>query len=41
MVLNVLEHTDATDIVTAGSEDAGTVFDLDNSLDFVGLKVKL
>lgn len=41
MVLNVLEHTDATNIVTAGNEDTGTVFDLDNRFDFVGLKVKL
>jgi hypothetical protein len=41
MVLNVLEDTDTTDIVTAGNENVGTVLLLDNRLDFVGLKVEL
>lgn len=41
MVLDVLEHTDATNIVTASGENAGAVFELDNRVNFVGLKVEL
>jgi len=41
MVLDVLEHTDATNIVTASGENAGAIFELDNRVNFVGLKVEL
>jgi len=41
MVLDVLEHTDATNIVAASDENAGAVFELDNGINLVGLKVEL
>jgi len=41
MVLDVLEHTDATNIVTASAENAGAVFELDNGINLAGLKVEL
>ena len=41
VVFDVLEHTDATNVVSAGDEDDGVVLKLDDALDFVGLEVKL
>ena len=41
MVLNVLEDTNTTNVVTAGHEDGGTVLELADGVDVSGLKVKL
>jgi len=41
MVLDVLEHTDATNIVAASDENGSAVFILDNGINLVGLKVEL
>jgi hypothetical protein len=40
-LLNVLEGSDSTNIVTSGQNDLGALLGLDNSVDFTGLKVKL
>jgi len=41
MVLDVLEHTDATNIVATSDENGSAVFILDNGINLVGLKVEL
>lgn len=41
VVLDVLEDTDATDVVSAGHEDGGAVLELDEAVDLTGLKVVL
>jgi len=41
MLLDVLEDTDATNVITTGTEDRGTVFELQDGIDSVGLKVEL
>jgi len=40
VVVNVLENTDTTDVVSAGHEDGGAILELDEAIDFVGLEVK-
>lgn len=41
VVLDVLEDTNTTDVVTTGKEDGGTVVELDNTVNLASLKVKL
>lgn len=41
VVLDVLEDTDTTDIVSALDEDRGSVLEFDESVDLVGLEVVL
>lgn len=41
VVFNVLEDTDTTDVVSAGSEDEGAVIEFDDSVNLTSLKVKL
>ena len=41
VVFDVLEDTDTTDIVSAGSEDEGTVIKFDDSVDLTSLEVEL
>lgn len=41
MVLDVLEHTDATNVITASAEDLGVVLKFDNTVDSVGLQIEL
>jgi len=41
VVLDVLEDTNTTDVVTAGNENGGTVVELDDRVNLVGLEVKL
>jgi len=41
MVVNVLEDTNTTDVVSTGDENGGTVLELDKSINFTSLKVKL
>ena len=41
VVLDVLEDTNTTDVVTTDDEDGGAVVELDNTVDLTSLKVKL
>jgi hypothetical protein len=41
VVFDVLEDTDTTDVVSAGSEDEGAVIEFDDSVNLTSLKVKL
>lgn len=41
MVLNVLKDTDSANIVSTDNEDGGTVLELDEAVNLVGLEVKL
>jgi hypothetical protein len=41
MVLNVLEDTNTTNVVSADNEDGGTVLELDNGINFTSLEVEL
>jgi hypothetical protein len=41
MVLDVLEDTDTANIVTTGHEDGGTVIELDDRVNFMGVEVEL
>ncbi len=41
VLLDVLEDTNTTDVVTTDNEDLSAVLVLDEALDFTGLKVKL
>jgi len=41
VMFNVLEDTDTTDVVSAGSEDEGAVIEFDDSVNLTSLKVKL
>lgn len=41
VVLDVHKHTNTTLIVSALDKDLGSVLELDNSVDFTSLKVKL
>jgi len=41
VVLDVLEDTNTTDVVTTDDEDGGTVVELDNTVDLTSLKVEL
>ena len=41
VVFDVLEDTNTTDVVSAGSEDGGTVIEFDDSVNLTSLKVKL
>ena len=41
VVFDVLEDTDTTDVVSAGSEDGGAVIEFDDSVNLTCLKVKL
>ena len=41
VVFNVLEDTDTTDVVSAGSEDEGAVIEFDDSVDLTSLEIKL
>jgi len=39
MVLDVLQDTSTTNVVSTGDEDGGTVIEFDNTLNFLGLEV--
>jgi len=41
VVLDVLEDTNTTDVVTTDDEDGGAVVKLDNTVDLTSLKVEL
>lgn len=41
VVFDVLEDTDTTDVVSAGSENEGAVIEFDDSVNLTSLKVKL
>ena len=41
MSLDGLQHTDSADVVSAGDNDGGSVDELDNSIDLLGLDVEL
>ena len=41
VVFDVLEDTDTTDVVSAGSEDEGAIIEFDDSVNLTSLKVKL
>ena len=41
VLLNVLEDTDTTDVVSAGYKDECTVVKLNDSIDLTSLKIKL
>lgn len=41
MVLDMLEDTDTTDVVSAGCEDEGAVIEFDDSVNLTSLKIKL
>jgi hypothetical protein len=41
VVLDVLEDTNTTDVVTTDDENGGAVVEFDNAVDFASLKVKL
>jgi hypothetical protein len=41
VVLDVLEDTNTTDVVTTDDEDGGAVVELDNTVDLTSLKVEL
>ena len=41
VVLDVLEDTNTTDVVTTDDEDGGAVVELDNTIDLTSLKVEL
>jgi hypothetical protein len=41
VVLDVLEDTNTTDVVTTDDEDGGAVVKLDNTIDLTSLKVEL
>ncbi len=41
VVFDVLEDTDTTDVVSAGSEDEGAVIEFDDTVNLTSLKVKL
>jgi len=41
VLLDVLENTDSTDVVTTDDEDLSTLLVLDEALNFTGLKVQL
>ena len=41
MVLDMHECANTTNIVTAGNEDSGSIFEFNNAVDLASLKVKL
>jgi hypothetical protein len=41
VVLDVLEDTNTTDVVTTDDEDGGAVVELDNTVELTSLKVEL
>ena len=41
VVVDVLEHTDSTDIVSSVNDHVGAVLEFDDSIDFSGFKVEL
>jgi hypothetical protein len=41
VLFNVLDDTDSTDVVTSDGDNLGSVLVLDDSFDFIGLKVEL
>lgn len=41
VVLDVLEDTNTTDVVTTDDEDGGAIVKLDNTVDLTSLKIEL
>jgi hypothetical protein len=41
VVLDVLEDTDTTNVVSTNNKDGGTIVELDNAIDFTSGKVEL